>query len=51
MAYELHSKPKWLKPLFPWQQQSIEVKDAGHFIQEDAGQEVAQRIVEWMRLY
>ena len=27
----------------------VTIKNAGHFIQEDAGEEVAKRIVEWMK--
>jgi pimeloyl-ACP methyl ester carboxylesterase len=26
----------------------LTIKDAGHFIQEDAGEELAEAILEWM---
>jgi haloalkane dehalogenase len=38
-----------LKAIFKNATGPIVYKDAGHFIQEDAGEEVAARIVEWMK--
>ncbi len=40
-----------LKFIFKQANDPIVIKDAGHFIQEDKGEEVAQQIVEWMRLH
>jgi haloalkane dehalogenase len=37
-----------LQSIFPRADEPILVKDAGHFIQEDKGEEVAQRIVAWI---
>ena len=48
MGFELKSKPEWLQELFPWKQHSVIIKGAGHFTQEDAGEEVAGKIVDWM---
>ena len=38
-----------LKSIFKRANDPIVIKDAGHFIQEDKGEEVAQKIVNWMR--
>ena len=38
-----------LKAIFKNAGEPIVYKDAGHFIQEDAGEEVAAQIVEWMK--
>ena len=39
---------KHLRSIFKNVAPSISIKGAGHFIQEDAGEEVAELIVEWM---
>jgi haloalkane dehalogenase len=38
-----------LKAIFKNATEPVIYKDAGHFIQEDAGEEVAAQIVEWMK--
>jgi len=40
----------FLKSIFRLANDPIVIKDAGHFIQEDKGEEAAQQIVDWMQL-
>jgi len=39
----------FLKSIFKTANEPIVIKGAGHFVQEDAGEEVADRIVEWLK--
>lgn len=39
----------FLKRIFKKANEPIVIKGAGHFIQEDSGEEVANRIVEWLK--
>ncbi len=39
----------FLKSIFRKADDPVVIKDAGYFIQEDRGEEVAQQIVEWMQ--